>query len=422
MAEEQSRECTLGPWKLNLVSIGDEISHAIAETSYPYKNGADVEDMGVNAEVFRFKCVLLNQDYDDNYFQLRNWFLSIFREPIELIHPDHGVLTGYPKNVSFSNDRRKKYAEFDFDFEIAGIQPDIQSYTDPKEACEDEDEKVNAAVQSQIADDMQKAGVPDVEGEDWSLMDYWGKIGDTARAFAEGVSSSLGKVNGVIAQVKAVPDAISSTIDYAGTLSGKLTESLQSCCDSFVAMARKAKNITSSSSTSYLSADLSEMLLSLAGSPTYAAFATLAASTLATETAKHISDDESRMGESIASEKTQIDDAEGREIADVQEPFITTPGDLEDAVAIARRFIQNVLPVAICPERLKKQAAILSDAVLRIKMEYMTTKKINVEHETPMHKIALENGLDYKACDRLCALNNIKNPTFVQGEVLVYER
>ena len=37
----------LGPWTLRLVSIGDEVNHAIAETKYPYKNGADLEDMGV---------------------------------------------------------------------------------------------------------------------------------------------------------------------------------------------------------------------------------------------------------------------------------------------------------------------------------------------------------------------------------------
>lgn len=51
----------------------------------------------------------------------------------------------------------------------------------------------------------------------------------------------------------------------------------------------------------------------------------------------------------------------------------------------------------------------------------MTTKAVYVNHETPLHKIALDNGLNYKAADRLCALNNVKNPTFMKGEVLVYE-
>ncbi len=78
MAEDKAKP-TLGPWELNLVSIGNEISHAIAETVYPYKNGADLEDMGVNPETFKFSCVLLNDDYQNNYYQLRQWFLSYFQ-------------------------------------------------------------------------------------------------------------------------------------------------------------------------------------------------------------------------------------------------------------------------------------------------------------------------------------------------------
>lgn len=420
---EQARECTLGPWDLKLVSIGDEISHAIAETTYPYKNGADLEDMGVNPEVFRFSCIITNEDYDKNYAALRNWFLSYFPEPIELYHPDHEVaLYGYPKNVSFSNDRRKHFAQFDFDFEIANLQDETQAFTDPKDVTYEEAVEANADVQAAIATEMQKAGVPDVEGDDWSLLDMWGSLGDAAREFASGVQNALAKVQGVIATVKAPIDAISTTIDYLDTISGKLMASLQGCCDSFVALSRKAGISKSSSSLSILAASMSEMLVSLEGSPVYAAFATLAASTLANETAKHISDDETRMGESIAAESVVSDDAEGREIAETKEAYIVTPSDLEDSVATARKFINTVLPVAICPERLKKQAATLTDAVLRFKMEYMTTKKVTLQHETPLHKVCLDNGLGYKAAERLCALNAVKNPTFMNGEVLVYDK
>ena len=49
---------TLGPWELKLVSISNEISHSIAETMYPYKNGADLEDIGVNPESFKFSVVM----------------------------------------------------------------------------------------------------------------------------------------------------------------------------------------------------------------------------------------------------------------------------------------------------------------------------------------------------------------------------
>ena len=416
----EPRESTLGPWSLKLVSIGDEISHAIAETQYPYKNGADLEDMGVNPEVLRFSCVLTNQDYDDNYQALRNWFLSIFAEPIELCHPKHGVLKGYPKNVSMSEDRRKSFAQFDFDFEIAGIQPDIQDFTDPAEVCEEEAKEVNAEVQKAIAEEMQSVGVPDVPGDDWSLLDYWGAIGDGARAFASRVSSAMGKIQGVIATVRAPLDALNSTIDYMGTLSGTLTESLQKFCDSLTSLGRKAG---SSSAISVMESSFTEQLASFSDSPAlYAAFATLAAATLANESAKQISDDEAKMGESIASENVVSDDALGRPIAESVEPFIMTPETLENSLATVREFINKVLPVAVSPERLKKMAATLSASVLKIKMEYMTTKTVNVPYETPLHKVLLDNGLKYKAADRICALNGVKNPTFMNGEVLVYER
>ena len=430
---EQARECTLGPWDLKLVSIGDEISHAIAETTYPYKNGADLEDMGVNPEVFRFSCIITNEDYDKNYSALRNWFLSYFPEPIELYHPDHDtILYGYPKNFSEATDRRKRYAEFNFDFEIANLQDETQAFTDPTDVIYDETVEVNNEVQIAVATEMQKVGVPDIKGDDWSLGDilnavfeYWGVIADTARTFIDGMNQVIGIATGIIDQVKTTVDAISSSIDYIGSMSGKLTECFQKCCDSFTTLARKISG-SSRSKTEALAADLGEMLDSMQrqGIPDvlYAAFATIAAATLANETANHISDDEKRMGESIAAEKVVSDDAEGREIAETKDAYIVTPSDLEDSVATARKFINTVLPVAICPERLKKQAATLTDAVLRFKMEYMTTKKVTLQHETPLHKVCLDNGLGYKAAERLCALNAVKNPTFMNGEVLVYDK
>ena len=423
MAEEKIP--MLGPWKLRLESIGDEISHAIAETKYPYKNGADLEDMGVDPEALKFSGVLINDEYDRNYTELRNWFLSIFKAPVLLVHPKHGAVTGYPKNVSFSNDRRKRYAAFTFDFVVAHVQDDIQSYTDPYDANFEETQALNLEVQESVAVSMQQTGVPDIPGSsDWSLIDVWGSLGDAARSFGEATNKAMGQLLGAIETVKAPVDAINTTIDYMDSLSGTLTKAIQECCDSFVTLARKAGSNKGKSraSTATLVTNASSMLAALYGAPASvrAAFATLAAATVATETAKQISDDEKKMGESIAAERVAIDDAEGRELASESEPYLLSPDDLEDTLALAREFIQQVLPQAVSPYRLKKMAATLSDAVLRIKLEYMTTKTINVTHETPLHKIALDNGLNYKAAERLCALNNVKNPTFMKGEVLVY--
>ena len=416
----------LGPWTLRLVSIGDEVNHAIAETKYPYKNGADLEDMGVDPETLKFSCILSNDEYDKNFTELRKWFLSIFTKPVLLVHPKHGAVTGYPKNVSFSNDRRRHFCEFTFDFVVAHIQPDIQSYSDPYASNLEEAVALNDDVVAEIALTMQQTGIPDIPGSsDWSLLDVWASLGDKARSYAETTSKAMGKMLSAVETVKAPLDAISTSIDYMESLSGTLAKAIQGCCDSFVAVSRKvtARKGKSRASVATLVSDLSTMLASLNEAPAgvQASFATLAASTIATETAKLISDDEKKMGESIAAERVELDDAEGRPLADEKTPYLLTPNDLEDTLAMARAFIQKVLPVAISPYRLKKQAATLSDAVLRLKMEYMTTKTLKLSHDTPLHKIALDNGLNYKAAERLCALNDVKNPTFMNGEVLVYE-
>lgn len=416
----------LGPWTLRLVSIGDEVNHAIAETKYPYKNGADLEDMGVDPETLKFSCILSNDEYDKNFTELRKWFLSIFTKPVLLVHPKHGAVTGYPKNVSFSNDRRRHFCEFTFDFVVAHIQPDIQSYSDPYASNLEEAVALNDDVVAEIALTMQQTGIPDIPGSsDWSLLDIWASLGDKARSYAEATSKAMGKILSAVETVKAPLDAISTSIDYVESLSGTLAKAIQGCCDSFVAVSRKvtARKGKSRASVATLVSDLSTMLASLNEAPAgvQASFATLAASTIATETAKLISDDEKKMGESIAAERVELDDAEGRPLADEKTPYLLTPNDLEDTLAMARAFIQKVLPVAISPYRLKKQAATLSDAVLRLKMEYMTTKTLKLSHDTPLHKIALDNGLNYKAAERLCALNDVKNPTFMNGEVLVYE-
>lgn len=223
------------------------------------------------------------------------------------------------QNVSFSNDRRKRYAAFTFDFVVAHVQDDIQSYTDPYDANFEETQALNLEVQESVAVSMQQTGVPDIPGSsDWSLIDVWGSLGDAARSFGEATNKAMGQLLGTIESIKAPVDAINTTIDYMDSLSGTLTKAIQECCDSFVTLARKAGSNKGKSraSTATLVTNASSMLASLYGAPASvrAAFATLAAATVATETAKQISDDE-KMGESIAAERVAIDDAEGRELA-----------------------------------------------------------------------------------------------------------
>ena len=424
-----SVQATLGPWQLCLTQVNDEIAHAISEQKYPYRNGADMEDMGVDPETFRFSCILKNDDYGEDgerYKNIRNWFLSIFYEPVELVHPVLGTLRGYPKNASFGEDRRKRCADFSFDFVVSGIQPEESAWQDVRAANEEEAVALNADVQDGIAEDMATEGVPDASGSDWSLMDKWASMGDAARAFATKCQKAVGKLEGYIDAVVAPVDAISATIDYSETLSGSLAQSIEKACESFLALARKLdvseKKSSSRAVVTALVSDLTAAQAALTDSPesVQGAFATLACATAAGEAARLFADDESALRESVSGESVEADDADGRAMVTPSSSYMLSPADLEDTLATVNQFVQDSLSRLTSPERVKRMVANLAEQVLRVKLEYMTTRSVLVRATTPLHRILLDNGLKYKAADRVCALNGIKNPTFVTGEVLLY--
>lgn len=421
-----ARTVFLGGFELPLIDISDDISHDINETKYPYQNGADFEDMGVNPEAFRFNCVIIDENFE-KYFEIRKFFLSRFDEPIMLTHPELGILVGWPKNASFGEDLKKGFVSFNFEFIIDDLQPSKTAFIDVLGANEAEFKEIIDETIIDISEQLAAAGVPDIEGSDYSLLDKWASMGDAARNYASGVGASVAKMQGYIAQVKAPIDAISSTIEFIDSLSGNLTKSIVECCESFVSLARKIDlRADQSSSKAVIAALANDMLvasqnLNEAPQGVKDSFNSIAAATIALETARLINNDEMSLASSIAEERVQLDDDNGNALGDSSESYLMTPADLEDTLAISRTYIQRSLKASASSNRLKKMASNLVQSVLRVKMEYMTTKQVVVQEPTPLHHILNNNGLTYKSADRVCALNGTKNPTFMNGEVLIYE-
>lgn len=416
----------LGKWSLALVSMDDEPKHALAVTSYPYQDGADVEDMGVDAVVHRFECVMLNDQFDREYQAFHDWTLARFSEPVELYHPDLGTLYGYPGTFSIRRPIPRR-ADIGFDFTVSGLRPSTQAFLDVERAADASVIEINASVQASVAESMQKAGVPDVAGSDWSLLDKWGSMGTAARAFAVSAQKATGQLLGTISQVQAPVDAISASIDYTSTLSGSMTQALQQCAESFVALGRKlsSQSSTRSDSRSIVATMVSDVLAmrtDLSDSPdsVRSGYDTIATAAVAREAARLVARDEAALSASIAAEAVEVEDAEGRQIAEPQDAYLLTPDELEDMLAMVRSLIQQVLATATAPDALKRMAADLTESVRRVKLEYMTTRTMALHSPTPLHALLKAQGLDYKAAERVAALNGVKNPTFMRGEVLVY--
>lgn len=413
-------------FELTLVDISNDISHDISEVKYPYINGADQEDMGANPEGYRYNCLIIADDYE-KYLEFRKFMLSRFDEPVMVTDPEVGILQGFPKNVSFGRDQKIGYVSVNFEFVIDETQPNKQAYIDVFASNEAELTAIIEETVVNISEQLASAGVPDVPGSDFTLLDKWAQMGDAARSFASACGATVARLQGYISAVKGPIDAISSSIDFVDSLSGSLTKSLAECCESFVTLARKLDRSPNKSSSKAIIAALASDLIATANSLNEApqgiknAFLTIAASTLAWESARLISNDESSLASSISTEATQIDDDQGSVLSEPTQAYLLTPAELEDTLAIVRKMINDVIKID-SNYRLKKMASNLAQSVLRVKMEYMTTKKVVVHEETPLHVILNSNGLNYKAAERVCALNDVINPTFMKGEVLIYAK
>lgn len=53
--------------KFDVISVDDSFERAIVPHAYPFVNGADIEDMGLNQQTVRLQAVLYGEGYYADY-------------------------------------------------------------------------------------------------------------------------------------------------------------------------------------------------------------------------------------------------------------------------------------------------------------------------------------------------------------------
>lgn len=101
---------------------------------------------------------------------------------------------------------------------------------------------------------------------------------------------------------------------------------------------------------------------------------------------------------------------------------LLTINEIEQMLAETRSYLQEAVDESRGMESLKKMAALLLDHANAVKIEREKIVKVEIENRMPLHLICLKYGLPYNYADRLRAINKIRHPNFVSGEVAVYAR
>jgi prophage DNA circulation protein len=115
----------------DVIAVRDDVERALVQHEYPYRNGAEIEDMGRRPRKVTFRAVFWGDDYEDAVTKL----IEKLDEPGkgELIHPVFGSLTmACPSYRVDHHEDHPDYAEMELVFMEAS--PDIPFFTAPATA------------------------------------------------------------------------------------------------------------------------------------------------------------------------------------------------------------------------------------------------------------------------------------------------
>jgi prophage DNA circulation protein len=103
--------------QLEMEHIEDSFRKSIAKYEYPYRNGAELEDMGQEARCVRVRCYFWDNEVQQTYadhIDLLNKLES--RDIIEMVHPQYGPMNGCVESVSVNHDDLLRTAVVEISF------------------------------------------------------------------------------------------------------------------------------------------------------------------------------------------------------------------------------------------------------------------------------------------------------------------
>lgn len=415
---------SLGGFALDVETIDDTIEKAIARYEYPFRDGADTDDLGEKARTIRLRCYWLGEQYAEHYR-----FLEYIkgRDLFELTHPKYGLLKGRIESIGIRHDDRIETAEVDLAFvQSLEDQEPGRVYANVKAAGEEAfvtsiDEQTNLLemdFRTDLGAIAQEILAQQLDPE-LGILEQFSSVSLAARNVLKAVDAYAGKLDGLLAAIPNPANSLLATISYPPTLVGRVIRSLTR------AVERQARSLDSlrSAPDRYL-ASLRDALGVLAGeSGSFATQTRIAGSRhLALEAGELYQTDEAGRQEQRRSEAVRSIDALGRYSPPPPVPQVMSVRELERSLVTVRAELQTAVDAARDQQSLKAMARQLLEHVNQVKLERDRMMTVTLDNPMPLHLLCLRQGVSYRQASRLLAVNNIPQPNFTSGSVTVYGR
>ncbi len=415
---------------LQIEQIEDGFEKAIAEYTFPYMDGALLEDMGQRARRVRFRCYFYNETYA-SHITLINYLSD--QGLVDLVHPEYGLLKGSIETMGVRQDDRKQTAEMDICFVenlIGNAGPGTA--LDVKGSIEDAFAAGQEEQMGWFSDYVMKGMGPEgakvlsqtLDFTQPGVLSQFADLTIGGRNFVQTVDTFVRLMDGTLANIDVPADSLVSVIDYGPGLSGRVTSSAAKAVERYAVL----YNTTGCAPARFLD-NLKDGIETLAGGAGTLGQQTRCAGALrlALEAAYVYDADEQAYNwiKQTEGKNQRAFDAMGNNVGAPPEMDIMSANDYEGTLNLVRGYIEKVLETARTAGEdlpsLKAEALTLLQFADQVKTERANVIQVSVANPTPLHLICLQQGLDYHAAERVISINpQITLPSFTQGMVNIY--
>jgi prophage DNA circulation protein len=410
---------------LDLETIDDKFEKAVARYEYPFRDGADLDDMGMKARVISFRCYF----YEDTYATTEHVVAHIQlkkTDGFELVHPAFGTIFGQIESMSVRHDDRLQTAELDITF-VEQIQEDTTPVFTPDilSSCESQFASGQAQLIANFAQSLQDTlGAEGLRAAAQKLipgpaLNQIQGLSAAGRLLVRGIDTAVSSVEGLLTDITQPANTVIGMIDYGSTLPGRVIGAVANVVERY-ALSLSAVASAPSRFVDSLKAGLADLKNSVSSlSPYIGANVALYGSVKVAEL--YAADEVNRQTAETIS-KVPAFDLQGNYVRREAPPVVATINELEASLASMREIIQLAVDNFRDMTSLKAQALALLYHVNTVRIERERIITIEVHPATPLHLVCLQNGLPYTYADRILAINDIPEPSFVEGRIRIYAR
>jgi len=406
-------------------SIEDTLEKSIAQYLYPYADGADLEDMGQKPHTIRFKCWFWD-DAEQQSYDTHTLLLDALKEKslLDFVHPKYGLMQGKIMSIVVQHDDQERCASLEINFiEQGRVNLEVAAPTPVQAAVEDayitgqveQEELLSSDIAEAIPEDS--GAVSKALDSAMGLLDQAQEYSNKMRAFVGAVDGYIAVAESVVNQVMSPGNSLQATITYAANLPGRILGPIAGAVEKVALLYTSLKNFPGQFIDNLDDAfdDLLDAFDEFAGDHND----TTGAATVMRDCL------EIACAQRLALEAAAIYDTDNTVAADpLSDPDfqVMNINELEATLAIVRTRLEAAVEKAREMDSLKTMAVALLNHVNNVRLEREKMQAVVLDNAMPLHLVCLKYGLPYQDAERLIRVNNIPNPNFTAGEVMVYVR